>query len=262
MSKWLSACTAATQAPGREPGGFGGVQGVSLVGEDNAGELQIAPSEDGNPSLQESGEQAGKKRVARPRSRRGSPLSWAITAACLLSFLLLNVMHPEELVYYTFSPGSGLFWPGILSHLFLHNDPMHLFFNMFLLFSIGRLVEEGYGSGRFAVVYFLSGLIAALAQASVSPQVFLLGASGALAGVLAVFVRHLPTAELLVFGVIPMPAWVLAILWMGYNLYGASTGSGNIAFVAHIAGFVSGLAISLVLVPPGRRGTRKSKTAV
>ncbi|MCC7477651.1 rhomboid family intramembrane serine protease [bacterium] len=207
----------------------------------NAGE----PSHAYRPALEEApGRGSGRS------SQRGSPLSWFITALCLVSYLVLNVMHPQELLYYTFSPGNGLMWPGLLSHMFLHNGPAHLFFNMFLLFSIGRLVEEGYGSLRFAAVYIVSGLVAALAQASFSPDVFLLGASGALAGILAVFVRHLPGAELLVFGIIPMPAWVLAILWMGYNLYGASAGEGNIAFVAHIAGFLCGLMLSFTLVPP------------
>jgi membrane associated rhomboid family serine protease len=150
----------------------------------------------------------------------------------------------------TFSPGQGLLLPGLVSHMFVHQNFAHLFFNMFLLYSIGTFVEHGYGTKPYVIVYFLSGLMAALAQAVVEPNGLLLGASGALAGVLAVFVRHLPRAQLLVFGIVPMPAWLLAVLWMGYNLVGALMGGSNIAFVAHIAGFAAGFLLSLVLAPP------------
>jgi len=157
----------------------------------------------------------------------------------------------------TFSPANGLLFPGIITHMFAHVSIAHLLMNMIVLFFLGTIVETRYRTLKYAVLYFGSGLVAAVAQAVVAPEGYLLGASGALAGVMGAFVRHYPKVRLYLYGILPIPAWMLLTGWMAYNIIGASRGGGaDVAFIAHIAGFAAGLALSLLIEPPRRRRFR------
>jgi membrane associated rhomboid family serine protease len=181
----------------------------------------------------------------------------AIIAICIVIFFMYNVApqdHGAKLLSITFSPANGLLFPGIITHMFAHGDAGHLLVNMIVLFFLGTIVEIRYRMGNYLLLYFASGLIAAFAQAVFAPGGFLLGASGALAGVMGAFVRHYPKERLYLYGILPMPAWLLLTGWMLFNIYGASSGSStNVAFIAHIAGFFAGLALSLLIEPPGRK---------
>ncbi|MCH7472407.1 rhomboid family intramembrane serine protease [bacterium] len=193
---------------------------------------------------------AGPK--AEVRRRPGAPASVLILLACIAVYFLFYP-NPNALIRLTFSPANGPVFPQIFTHMFGHAGPLHLFGNMFVLFFLGTYVERHYGTWRYVVLYIGSGLVAALAQASAAPDGYLLGASGALAGVMAAFVRHFPHERLYVMGILPMPAWLFMLLWLGFNLYysfGANSGSAmGVAFIAHLAGFIAGMAISLLLVP-------------
>lgn len=198
-------------------------------------------------------ERTGGRRI---RGKRGSPLSMIILAVCACVYLVFNIMlagHPEALIHLTFSPANGLVLPGLATHMFAHATPGHLLGNMLVLFFLGTTVEQRYGTWRYCALYFLAGIIAALAQAVVQPAGFLLGASGALAGVMAAFVRHFPNVRLYIWAVLPMPAWLFIVLWLGYNLVGAGAGNMGVAFTAHLTGFAAGLAISFALEPPRPR---------
>jgi membrane associated rhomboid family serine protease len=110
---------------------------------------------------------------------------------------------------------------------------------------------------RFALLFLIAGIFAALAQIAVEPQAALVGASGALAGVMAAFVRHYPNALLYIWGVLPIRAWVFALLWIFMNLAGAGGGQNTqIAFTAHLAGLAAGLVLSFILEPNQRRRRR------
>jgi membrane associated rhomboid family serine protease len=129
--------------------------------------------------------------------------------------------------------------------------PMHLIGNMFVLFFLGAVVEQVYGSGRFTALYFGSGLIAAISQASIDPFTYLVGASGAISGVMAAFVRHFPNARLYLYGILPVRAWILMAAWLLYNIYGSTAGADlQTAFVAHLAGFAAGMIMSYAFFPP------------
>lgn len=194
----------------------------------------------------------------RPRRRRpSSPVSFAIMAVCFLVFVGFNMAAPNSIVFLTLSPANGLLFPGILTHMFAHGGPDHLLMNMLLLFFLGVFIEYRYGPYKFAILYFGSGLIAALAQAAAEPSAFLLGASGALAGVMAAFLRHYPNQRLYLWFVLPVPAWLAIGGWVAFNMFMAkSGGDSNVAFIAHVAGFFAGALISLLLEPPRRRVAR------
>ena len=147
----------------------------------------------------------------------------------------------------------------LVTSMFLHGGWLHLLGNLLFLWVFGDNVEDAMGAVRFIVFYLLCGLAAAATQmatdpASVTPMV---GASGAIAGVLGSYARLYPHARVrtLVFlgffvTVAAIPAWVLLGLWFvlqllsGLPALGRLGGNGGVAFWAHIGGFVAGLLLT------------------
>jgi len=220
------------------------------------------PQQDGNrpikPHRYEVFDAEGRSLDPPPRRSPGPKpwVSYGILALCVLTYILALVtwQSPRPL---TFSPGLGLVFPGIITHMFAHADLLHLLFNMIVLFFFGTVMERTYGHWRYVLLYFVAGIFAALAQAAVMPNGLLLGASGALAGVMAAFVRHYPHVRVYIWGILPMPAWLMILIWIGYNIIGAGSGEASVAFVAHLAGFAAGGALSIMLMPPGRPGLKR-----
>ena len=149
--------------------------------------------------------------------------------------------------------------PTLITSMFLHGSWMHIIGNMWYLWIFGDNVEDRLGHGRFIVFYLLCGIAAALGQVVMDPSSTLptIGASGAIAGVMgAYFVlypqsRVLTIVTLLIFWeIIELPAYVLLGFWFVMQLFSAGTiavtaashGSGGVAFAAHVAGFLVGVA--------------------
>ena len=149
-------------------------------------------------------------------------------------------------------------WATILTSMFLHGSIMHIVGNMLFLWVFGNNVEDAMGHGRFIVFYLLSGFLAALAQglADTASEVPMIGASGAISGVLGAYLILHPRATvhcLLFLGffirVVALPAMIVLGLWFVLQLVNAALapagGEGGVAFLAHIGGFIAGA----VLVP-------------
>lgn len=140
----------------------------------------------------------------------------------------------------------------LLSSLFLHGGWMHLISNMLYLWIFGDNVEDSMGHLRFFAFYIICGLAAGLSHAvvnmdSISP---LIGASGAIAGVLGAYLVLHPRVKVvvIVFTRIPLrlPAYLVIGVWIGLQIYSViSSSAGNTAWWAHIGGFVAGI----VLIP-------------
>lgn len=158
--------------------------------------------------------------------------------------------------------GAGLF-----TSMFLHGGWMHLAGNMLFLWIFGDNLEEAFGRARFLGFYLLSGLAAALAQIAADPasQVPMVGASGAIAGVMGGYLLLFPKARIDVlfifvvfFRIFAIPAWIVLGVWIGLQLWsGASTptSGGGVAYWAHVGGFAGGLALTLpALLRRGGRG--------
>ena len=158
----------------------------------------------------------------------------------------------------------------IFTSMFLHGGFLHLGGNMLYLWIFGNNVEDTLGHVRFTLLYLASGLGAALAQTLVNPDsgVPMVGASGAVSGVLGAYLLLFPYATILTlvtFGFfwrfIRLPALVVLGLWIlfqflsGYLSLGLSgDAGGGVAFFAHIGGFFFGMALLFVLRPrAGRR---------
>jgi membrane associated rhomboid family serine protease len=141
----------------------------------------------------------------------------------------------------------------VLTSMFMHGGWMHLIGNMLYLWIFGDNVEDSMGHGRYLVFYVLCGVAAALSQALPDPdsEIPMVGASGAISGVLGAYVLLHPHARVLVavpFGFIlhtmRLPASLVLALWFGLQLLSntmAQSGGGGVAFRAHIGGFVAGM---------------------
>jgi membrane associated rhomboid family serine protease len=138
-----------------------------------------------------------------------------------------------------------------LSSMFMHGDFMHIFGNMLFLWIFGDNIENLIGHIRYAIFYIVCGIAAALAQVvldtgSIIPM---LGASGAISGVLGGYMLLFPTRRVraLIFNIFTtVPAYVALGLWIGMQLlqgYFSPAGQGGVAYAAHIGGFIAGLAL-------------------
>lgn len=148
-------------------------------------------------------------------------------------------------------------WMTIFSSMFMHGGWMHLLGNMLFLWIFADNVEDSMGHRRFILFYLACGIVAAMTQAGLDPasEIPMIGASGAISGVLGAYLLLFPHARVLV--VIPFfilfysmriaAGWVLG-LWFVMQMVSSmadSSGQGGIAFGAHIGGFVAGM----VLIP-------------
>jgi membrane associated rhomboid family serine protease len=149
--------------------------------------------------------------------------------------------------------------PSLFTHMFLHAGIGHVAGNMLFLWIFGDNVEDTLGHARYLVFYLACGLVAALSQVAVSPHsaVPMLGASGAISGVLAAYGVLYPRSPITVVNPIPImwifwglfvsfPAWLVILEFFAANLWNAfqpSSAPGGVAFVAHVGGFVAGLAL-------------------
>jgi membrane associated rhomboid family serine protease len=127
-----------------------------------------------------------------------------------------------------------------------HDDIRHVGFNMLGLWMFGREVEGQLGRGEFYRVYLLlvvaSGLVWAVVQLTpLGGGDAVVGASGAVCGVVAIFILRFPRRIVHLFGVVPMPAWVLGVLFVLADVSGTFDPTSKVAHVAHLGGAVIGL---------------------
>lgn len=152
---------------------------------------------------------------------------------------------------------------GVLTHMFLHGGWMHLLGNMLFLWIFGDNMEDALGHARFAAFYLISGLCAALFQFMADPgaDIPMVGASGAIAGVLGGYLLLYPRARvdvlfifIIFFRIFAIPAWVVLGVWFGIQLISNGSADG-VAYMAHIGGFIGGAIMGgLYLARNGGRG--------
>ncbi len=138
----------------------------------------------------------------------------------------------------------------LLSYGFVHSHDSfkHIGFNMLALWFFGREVESYCGKKVFLQLYLsltmLSGLVwvaATCLQNGIDSRNFsVVGASGAISGVLMIFIFKFPKRTLLLYFVIPIPAWLLGVFWIGGDMLGSLTSNSPVAFSAHLGGALFG----------------------
>lgn len=200
--------------------------------------------------------------------------TWLFIAACVAVFFWQTSLPPraEQAIVYSLGVIPAVLfgqaelppqlyivpgWASVFTSMFLHGGWMHLIGNMLYLWIFGNNVEDAMGHLRFVIFYLVCGSAAALTQSMMSPgsTVPMIGASGAIAGVLGAYLMLHPRANVRVLLVIffyirllNVPAVIVLGLWFALQLFSGWTTSadeGGVAFWAHIGGFVAGV----VLIP-------------
>lgn len=190
---------------------------------------------------------------------------------------ILQFMQPPELqVQAVYQWGviparllSGGFsdWVTIFSSMFMHGGIAHLGGNMLYLWIFGNNIEDRLGHIKSLIFYLLCGVAAALGQVMVSPSstVPMVGASGAISGILGAYIVLFPRANVMVMIIfffirfVAVPAWVVLGIWFVMQLtgiLGTPAAGGGVAFMAHIGGFVFG-ALTIYLFRPKRALVRR-----
>ncbi len=186
----------------------------------------------------------------------------AVNVAVFLSYYL--TLQEPQLSYFFYDWGfvprfvsEGQGFAGIVTHMFLHGGWMHIIGNMLFLFVFGDNMEDEMGHFGFALFYLAVGLAAVALQYVAEPmsEIPMVGASGAIAGVMGGYLLLFPRARVDVLVIIvifvrifPIPAWIVLGVWFGLQLFnGAVTpvDGGGVAYWAHAGGFIAGVVLTV-----------------
>jgi len=200
----------------------------------------------------------------RPRSRPPEPppayraslpwMTYILAGLCIAVFLYGNVTgtYSEMVREWAYIPsqltdGMSDAYVRLVTHQFLHEGWVHLLVNVVVFYSFGRGLEPAMGAGRFLVLYIVSGVVAALGHGFLSPlmdpinaDVRLVGASGAISGILGAAVVAAPRMPIIFF-IFPMPLFVGVIVLVALHIVAIVTDfDPGVAWFAHLAGLAAG----------------------
>lgn len=209
------------------------------------------------------------------RGRRTTPIvTWVLIAVNVVVFLyelllsdasLSRFLNDYGIIPQKISGGEG--YLTLLTSMFLHGGWLHLIGNMLFLWVFGDNIEDVMGHVRYLAFYLLTGIAAGLIQVltNTDSTVPLIGASGAISGLLAAYIVCFPHGRVMtaiIFGffitTIMVPAWLMIGYWIvlqviqGTLSLGIDADTGGVAWFAHIGGFAAGL----LLVFPFRQADR------
>ena len=198
-------------------------------------------------------------------TEKKSYIRLAILIVCSVIFLFqISSNNNEFLVYYFGFKPASLFYKldsitfnpilTIFTSMFMHGGWMHFLGNMLYLWIFADNVEDKMGRKKFILFYILSGCVATFTQAMINlnSNVPMIGASGAIAGVLGAYLHLFPKAKVLVlvpliiFFTVRIPAFTLLIFWFIYQFLNLSNVNSSVAWLAHIGGFIFGYIFALI----------------
>jgi membrane associated rhomboid family serine protease len=179
--------------------------------------------------------------------RMTSAVQALIAINVVILFLQMTIVPSETMqgaLGFNFATAPTRWWTAV-TYMFVHGDFWHLLWNMYALFIFGPRLEHFWGTRKFVFFYFLSGLGGLICYTLFfrDSGSLLLGASGAIFGVMGAYALQWPKQEVYLFWVLPMRVVTLVMLLVGFNLamglFGLATGGGaNIAYFAHLGGFI------------------------
>lgn len=151
-------------------------------------------------------------------------------------------------------------WANILTAMFVHANWLHVLGNMLFLWVFGDNVEDILGHWKYLVFYLACGFAAAMAQVAIDPasRVPMVGASGAIAGVMGAYLVKFPRSKVVMLTwfififTFDLPAWLMLVYWFAMQLFGGfgsitEASQGGTAFFAHVGGFVTGIVLINVM---------------
>ena len=205
-------------------------------------------------------------------------LRFVILFICLVVFFIQISSSQSNLItyYFGFKPASFFnnfdkptFFPilTLFTSLFMHGGWMHLIGNMMYLVIFADNIEDVFGKKKFILFYLFSGIFASFSQAllNLSSDVPMIGASGAIAGVLGAYLFYFPKAKILVlvpffiFFTLRIPASILLIFWFIFQFLNLSNIESSVAWMAHIGGFIFGYIFSII---NGKRSIQKKGSSI
>ncbi len=170
---------------------------------------------------------------------------------------------PEVMYKWIFNPHSVStkkeYWRFLTSGL-IHQDYMHLFFNMFTLYFFGGVIEQYYTylfGGTIGILLYVGMYLVAIVVSEIptyikhrnDPSYNSLGASGGVSAVVFSAIMFDPTSEILLFAIIPIPGFILGVLFIFYSYYSAKKQRGRINHDAHLYGALFGLIFTIIIEP-------------
>lgn len=211
-----------------------------------------------------------------PTTRLVPFVTWALIALCVAVFfwqLTFDEQDSQALIYTLGFVPKGLFdsttpavafgiswaWVTIFTSMFMHGGFLHVGGNMLYLWIFGNNVEDAMGHARYLFFYLICGVAAALSEGIINPAstVPLIGASGAISGVLAAYVLIFPRTRITVIiplGILLYPTKISAFYVVGFwfllqvlNAFLTSPGAPGTAWMAHVGGFALGLVLTPAL---------------
>jgi membrane associated rhomboid family serine protease len=175
-----------------------------------------------------------------------APVTRNLLIANVAAFVLQNIFLNRYLDYLALVPayalGKGMVWQ-FGTYMFLHGGFFHLFFNMFLLWMFGSEIERYWGSSEFLKYYFVTGVGGGVLSCVFSPSSFvpIVGASGAIFGLLLAYGMAFPDRQIYLYFLVPIRAKYLVFILGGIELLAvASPGGDGIARFAHLGGLLFG----------------------
>ena len=157
-------------------------------------------------------------------------------------FLLQMTMPGVIENLFAFVPAAAITRPWtIITYMFVHGGFGHILFNMLSLYFFGPRVESRLGGRRFAILYSVSGAMGALLSVFFAPYAAIIGASGAVFGVMLAFAYFWPRDQILIWGILPVEARVMVIaMTIMAVVFGFTGAQSGVAHFAHLGGFVGG----------------------
>ncbi|MEN2992742.1 MAG: rhomboid family intramembrane serine protease [Bacteroidia bacterium] len=182
-------------------------------------------------------------------------LTEGVIGACiLLSFWAWAQEEPDTLwIKWGLSPYAVWDyseWYRLFTSVFFHDGILHLLVNSLVFYSFGRPVELYYGWKVYLALLITGALASGLLTLWMykkDPRHLSIGLSGVVNAVLFAYILNYPWATLLLFGLLPLPAWVFALLYVGYSLYAALQERSFVNHWAHLGGALGGLAFAYLV---------------
>jgi membrane associated rhomboid family serine protease len=185
----------------------------------------------------------------------------SINLLVFLDEFWLGLVDPYSLNHFmeVYSLRPAYFQPvNVITAMFVHANWMHVLGNMLFLWVFGDNVEDILGHAKYLLFYLLCGIAAAMAQVLIDPtsRVPMVGASGAIAGVMGAYLVKFPRSQVvmltwfIVIFTFDLPAWLMLVYWFAIQVFGGfgqitqtANAQGGTAFFAHVGGFVAGIAL-------------------
>jgi len=188
-------------------------------------------------------------------------MNFVLIGTCVLSYISFNILNSGDSIFYAMIL-DGWSPVGLVGHVFLHADFIHLLGNMIFLWVFGNALNERMGQVRYLLFFILAGVVSGMVH-TLLDTTSALGASGAVNGVVGAYLILYPTNRVSLFwilfikgGIIQISGYWLIGFWFIQDVIGAIVGNAYIAYWAHIGGIVFGISAGCILLKRGMHFTQ------